>query len=36
MPVFMNDAPTQEDIDSSPALQALQALKYEQDNPDGK
>ena len=31
----MNEAPTQEQIDASPALQALQALKYEDDNPDG-
>lgn len=34
-PAFLNEAPTQEQIDASPALQALQALKYEEDNPDG-
>ena len=31
----MNETPTQADIDASPALQALQALKYEEDNPNG-
>jgi len=33
IPAFSKEAPTQEDIDASPALQALQALKYEHDNP---
>ena len=35
IPAFINDAPTQEDIDASPALQALQALKYEDEDPHG-
>lgn len=33
-PAFLTKAPTQAQIDASPALQALQALKYEEDNPD--
>lgn len=32
-PLFMKDAPTQEQIDASPALQALQDLKYETEDP---
>ncbi|XP_065680101.1 tetratricopeptide repeat protein 4 isoform X1 [Hydra vulgaris] len=34
IPAFSKEAPTQEDIDASPALQALQALKYECDDPE--
>eukprot|EP00794_Sanderia_malayensis_P007794 gene7794-8640_t len=34
IPAFMNEAPTQEEIDASPALSALQALKYEETDPD--
>lgn len=35
IPAFTNKAPTQEDIDASPALQALQSLKYEDEDPAG-
>ena len=31
----MTKTPTQEEIDSNPALAALQALKYEDDDPVG-
>eukprot|EP00112_Aurelia_sp_Birch-Aquarium-sp1_P022659 Seg6473.2 transcript_id=Seg6473.2/GoldUCD/mRNA.D3Y31 product="Tetratricopeptide repeat protein 4" protein_id=Seg6473.2/GoldUCD/D3Y31 len=33
IPAFMNEAPTQEEIDASPALAALQALRYEETDP---
>merc|ERR1711962_306827 len=33
IPAFMTGTPTQEQIDASPELQAMQALKYEQDDP---
>ncbi|XP_066912842.1 tetratricopeptide repeat protein 4-like [Clytia hemisphaerica] len=33
-PAFMNEAPTQEQIDRSPALQALQKIKYDEENPE--
>eukprot|EP00795_Rhopilema_esculentum_P004317 gene4317-20523_t len=33
VPAFINEAPTQEEIDASPALAALQALKYEETDP---
>jgi len=36
VPAFMTKAPTQEEIDSNPALAALQALKYEDEDPVGK
>ena len=36
MPAFINETPTQEEIDASPALAALQALKYEETDPHGK
>ena len=36
MPAFMTKAPTQEEIDNNPALTALQALKYEDEDPVGK
>ena len=36
IPAFLNNTPTQEEIDASPALSALQALKYEETDPDGK
>lgn len=32
-PAFMTEDPTQEQIDSNPYLQALQAIKYEKDDP---
>ena len=32
----MTRAPTQEEIDNNPALAALQALKYEDEDPVGK
>ena len=32
----MTRAPTQEEIDNNPALAALQALKYEHEDPVGK
>jgi hypothetical protein len=35
MPVFMNSSPTQEEIDASPDLQALQALVHEDTTPAG-
>ena len=35
VPAFMTKTPTQEEIDSNPALAALQALKYEDDDPVG-
>ncbi|CAH3159462.1 unnamed protein product [Porites evermanni] len=36
VPAFMTKTPTQEEIDSNPALAALQALKYEDDDPVAK
>ena len=35
VPAFMTKTPTQEEIDSNPALAALQAIKYEDDDPVG-
>ena len=32
----MTRAPTQEEIDNNPALAALQAIKYEDEDPVGK
>lgn len=34
-PAFLDRVPTQEEIDASPALSALQALKYEETDPTG-
>ena len=36
VPAFMTTAPTQEEIDNNPALAALQAIKYEDEDPVGK
>lgn len=36
MPAFMTKAPTQEEIENNPALAALQAIKYEDEDPTGK
>lgn len=36
MPAFMTKIPTQEEIDNNPALAALQALKYEDEDLVGK
>ncbi|KAL9950832.1 hypothetical protein ACROYT_G043396 [Oculina patagonica] len=33
VPAFMTKAPTQEEIDNNPALAALQAIKYEDEDP---
>ena len=35
IPAFLDRPPTQEEIDASPALSALQALKYEETDPRG-
>lgn len=36
VPALMTRAPTQEEIDNNVALSALQALKYEDEDPIGK